>query len=92
MNPLKYLFDWNKHPIRILYVLIPIVILKFGYLLAYSVAQINVNNDWLPLSVTVLGFIILIVCVWPLFRIIRDKEAEKKINEQHIKDENDQKN
>lgn len=92
MNPLKYLFDWNNHPIRILYVLIPIVILKFGYLLAYSVAQINVNNDWLPLSVTVLGFIILIVCVWPLFRIIRDKEAEKKINEQHIKDENDQKN
>lgn len=92
MKPLKYLFDWNTNPIRILYVLIPIVILKFGYLLAYSVAQINVNNDWLPLSVTILGFIILTVCVWPLFQIIRDKEAEKKLKEQHQKDENDQKN
>lgn len=92
MNLLKYLFDWNNHPIRILYVLIPIVILKFGYLLAYSVTQINVNNDWLPLSVTILGFIILTVCVWPLFKIIRDKEAENKLKEQHKKDENDQKN
>jgi hypothetical protein len=42
--------------------------------------------------VTILGFIILTVCVWPLFKIIRDKEAENKLKEQHKKDENDQKN
>lgn len=92
MKPLKYLFDWNNHPIRILYVLIPIITLKFGYLLAYSVAQITVNKDWLPLSITILGFIILMACVWPLFQIIRDKEAENKLKEQPEKDENDQKN
>lgn len=72
MNLFKYLFDWKQHPIRILYVLIPVIILKFGYLLAYSIAQINVNNDWFPLSVTILGFIILNVCVLPLYRIIPD--------------------
>lgn len=78
MYYLKYFFDWTKHPIRTLYVLIPVVVLKFGYLLAYSVAQITVNQYWVPLIITVLGFILFVVCVWPLYRIIRDKEAEKK--------------
>lgn len=78
MYYLKYFFDWNKHPVRTLYVLIPVVVLKFGYLLAYSVAQITVNQYWVPLIITVLGFILFVVCVWPLYRIIRDKEAEKK--------------
>lgn len=92
MTPLKYLFDWNNHPIRILYILIPIIILKFGYLLAYSIAQITVNDYWFPLSFTILGFIILMVCVWPLYRIIRDKEAENKIKREQKIDENNQKN
>lgn len=78
MYYLKYFFDWTKHPIRTLYGLIPVVVLKFGYLLAYSVAQITVNQYWVPLIITVLGFILFVVCVWPLYRIIRDKEAEKK--------------
>lgn len=92
MNLFKYLFNWKQHPIRILYVLIPIIILKFGYLLAYSVAQINVNDDWFPLSITILGFIILNVCVWPLYRIIRESEAKKKLKKEQKIDENDQKN
>lgn len=92
MNLFKYLFDWKQHPIRILYVLIPIIILKFGYLLAYSIAQINVNNDWFPLAITILGFIILNVCVWPLYRIIRESEAKKKLKKEQKIDENDQKN
>ena len=92
MNLFKYLFDWKQHPIRILYVLIPIIILKFGYLLAYSIAQINVNNDWFPLAITILGFIILNVCVWPLYRIIRESEAENKLKKEQKIDENDQKN
>jgi integral membrane sensor domain MASE1 len=92
MNLFKYLFNWKQHPIRILYVLIPIIILKFGYLLAYSVAQINVNDDWFPLAITILGFIILNVCVWPLYRIIRESEAEKKLKKEQKIDENDQKN
>ena len=92
MNLFKYLFDWKQHPIRILYVLIPIIILKFGYLLAYSIAQINVNDDWFPLAITILGFIILNVCVWPLYRIIRESEAKKKLKKEQKIDENDQKN
>jgi len=92
MNLFKYLFDWKQHPIRILYVLIPIIILKFGYLLAYSIAQINVNNDCFPLAITILGFIILNVCVWPLYRIIRESEAKKKLKKEQKIDENDQKN
>lgn len=92
MNLFKYLFDWKQHPIRILYVLIPIIILKFGYLLAYSIAQINVNNDWFPLAITILGFIILNVCVWPLYRIIRESDAKKKLKKEQKIDENDQKN
>lgn len=92
MNLFKYLFDWKQHPIRILYVLIPIIILKFGYLLAYSIAQINVNNDWFPLAITILGFIILNVCIWPLYRIIRESEAKKKLKKEQKIDENDQKN
>lgn len=87
MHYLKYLFDWNNHPIRSLYVLIPIVILKFGYLLAYSVAQITVNHYWVPLIITVLGFILFMVCVWPLYQIIRDKEAEKKTQKNQKLDE-----
>ena len=92
MNLFKYLFDWKQHPIRILYVLIPIIILKFGYLLAYSIAQINVNDDWFPLAITILGFIILNVCIWPLYRIIRESEAKKKLKKEQKIDENDQKN
>lgn len=92
MNLFKYLFDWKQHPIRILYVLIPIIILKFGYLLAYSIAQINVNNDWFPLAITILGFIILNVCIWHLYRIIRESEAKKKLKKEQKIDENDQKN
>jgi len=86
MNILKKLFDWNNHPIRILFILIPIVILKFGYLLAYSVAQINVNNNCFPLAITVLGFITLIFCVSPLFKIIRESEAKKKLNKNTFED------
>lgn len=92
MNLFKYLFDWKQHPIRILYILIPIIILKFGYLLAYSIAQINVNDDWFPLAITILGFIILNVCVWPLYRIIRESEAKNKIKKEQKIDEKDQKN
>lgn len=89
MNPLKYFFDWKKHPIRIFYILIPIVVFKFGYLLAYSIAQITVNNYWFPLSFTIIGFIILIFCVLPLYRIIRDNEAENKLKKEQKIDEND---
>lgn len=79
MNILKKLFDWHNYQIRILFILIPIIILKFGYLLAYSVAQINVNNNWFPLAITVLGFIILALCVSPLFSIIRESKAKRRI-------------
>lgn len=92
MNTLKKLFDWRNHPIRILFILIPVVILKFGYLLAYSLAQINVNHNWFPLAITVLGFIILAFCVSPLFTIIRESEAKKKLNKNEFEDKNDQRN
>ena len=92
MKFIKNLFDWKKHPIRILYILIPVVILKFGYLFAYSIAQITVNDYWFPLCVTILGLIILSVCVWPLFQIIRDSKAKNKIDEDNKKSENEQKN
>lgn len=79
MNILKKLFDWHNSQIRILFILIPIIILKFGYLLVYSVAQINVNNNWFPLAIIVLGFIILALCVSPLFSIILESKAKRKI-------------
>lgn len=88
----KKIFDWRNHPVRIFYILIPIVVLKFGFLLAYYIAQINVNNNWIPSILSVLGFIIFVLCVWPLRQIIRDNNALKQSNDTRKNIDNIQKN
>lgn len=69
---LDKLFNWKKNPASVFFFVVPLVILKFGFLLLFAGLQIYHNNDWVYLIITGTGLVVFCVAMIPMYKIIKN--------------------